>query len=194
MKVFLVLITSISFSYVFADNCTYQFIKEESVIEGIGYKYTKKTGVTATFPGFELQSNKAQKSVQDLLRGNSVSVNLVTINSGNSLRDNNLRETLLTGILGDSVAKVSVKKVTEKKISTQMSLNGKEQEISFDYTIKGGLLTAKGRFDALKFALGDQIAALKKRCGSLHTGSDGKSVTWSDFAIVLKAKVKKQCE
>ena len=118
----------------------------------------------------------------------------MTLDSGNTIRDKNMRETLFAGVLGDSVATVSVKKVSDKKISAEFKINEKTQNIDFDYSLKNDVMTATGKFDAMKFALGDQIAALKKRCGSLHTGSDGKSVTWTEFDLKVTAKLKKNCK
>lgn len=174
--------------------CTYEFDKENSKVEGTGYKYTEKAGVAGHFPGFKLNKLEKKASVEELLNGLVVMVDLVTLDSGNALRDKNMRETLFTGILGDSVATVTVKKVSKDKIETEMKLNEKTQGITFDYKVKGDTLTATGIFDSVKYALGDQLAALKKRCGSLHTGSDGKSVTWSDFALKVTAKLKKVCK
>ena len=118
----------------------------------------------------------------------------MTVDSGNSLRDKNLRETLFSGILGDSVAVVKVKEVANKTIETEIRVNEKTQNVSFDYVIKGNTITATGKFDVLQFAMSSQFAALKKRCSSLHAGEDGKSVTWSEFALKVTAKLKKLCK
>lgn len=189
------LITAFIFSNAFgADKCTYQFDEENSVVEGTGYKYTEKVGVTGKFPGFKLNKNEKANSVKELLSGLQVTVDLVTLDSGNSLRDKNMRETLFSGILGDSVAVVSVDEVTDKQIKTTIKLNEKTQKVTFDYKKKEGRIEAEGVFDAMEYALGDQIAALKKRCGSLHTGSDGKSVTWTDFKLKVSAALTKNCK
>ncbi len=188
----LIVFASVAFGK--SQSCTYEFDVENSKIEGTGYKFTEKTGVTASFPGFELSKQSKADSPKALLDGLVVTVNLVTIDSGNALRDKNMRETLLTGILGDSVATVTVKKVTDKTIETEFKLNEKTQKIDFQYSLKDSIMKAKGSFDVMKFAMGEQVAALKKRCGSLHTGSDGKSVTWTDFDLAVTAMVKKNCQ
>ncbi len=181
-------------SYGEGKDCVYEFDTENSKVEGTGYKTSDKVGVTGSFPGFELNKSVKAKSPKALLEGLVVTVNLVTLDSGNALRDKNLRETFFTGILGDSKATVTVKKVTDKKIETELNLNEKTQKIDFDFSVKGDQMIAKGVFDAVKFALGDQIAALKKRCSSLHTGSDGKSVTWTEFDLTVTAQLKKTCK
>ncbi len=174
-------------------NCLYSFDLAKSLVQGTGYKFTNKTGVTATFEGVELNSNKSQKNKKDLLKDLIVSVDLLSIDSENALRDMNMRETLFANILGDSKVTVAVEKVTDKKIETKVTLNQKSQTVVFDYKMTDFGIEAKGLFDALKYSLGDQIAALKKRCGSLHTGDDGKSVTWTDFKLEVKAYFKKTC-
>jgi len=176
-----------------AQSCLYSFDLDKSLVQGTGYKFTDKLGVTATFAGVELNSNKAQKNKKDLFNGLVVSVDLLSIDSENGLRDMNMRETLFANILGDSKVTVAVEKVTDKKIETKITVNQNSQKVLFDYKMTDSGIEAKGLFDALKFALGDQIAALKKRCGSLHTGDDGKSVTWTDFDLEVKAYFKKTC-
>jgi polyisoprenoid-binding protein YceI len=179
----------------FADQskCTYEFDVANSRVEGTGYKFTDKVGVKAVFPGVKLNKTEKKDSAKALLNDLMVTVDLMSIDSGNALRDKNMRETLFAGILGDSVAHVSVKKLTDKKMTAELKINEKTKMIDFDYEIKGEKISAKGVFDAVDFALGSQLAALKKRCGSLHTGSDGKSVTWSDFNLEVTAALKKVC-
>jgi len=186
---------SISLSYgKTVETCSFEFDVDNSKVEGTGYKYTEKTGVTAKFTGLKLHKVEKKPSIKELMKNVILTVDLMTLDSGNSLRDKNMRETLFSGILGDSVVVVTVKEVGNKKIDTEFKINEKTQSVSFEYSIKGDSVVAKGKFGLLKFAMGDQIAALKKRCGSLHTGSDGKSVTWSEFALTLNAKFKKVCK
>ena len=177
----------------FAEDCTYQLDLENFSIQGTGYKFTNKVGVNGLFAGFKLNKNEKQKSIQALLRGLTVTVDLMSLDSGDLVRNKNMKETLFAGMLGSSSATVSVQKVGAKTIETQLRVNNKTQRVVFGYTIKNGVITAKGRFDALKYALGKQIAALKKRCGLLHTGADGKSVTWTDFDLKVTAGTKKAC-
>jgi polyisoprenoid-binding protein YceI len=175
-------------------NCTYSFDVDQSVVEGTGYKFTEKEGVTAVFEGVSLNNTKSVANKKDLLKDLVVTVDLLSIDSENALRDRNMRETLFANITNDSKVTVRVKKVGEKTMETEINLNNKTQPVTFDYqwTAKG--IEAKGVFDALKYALGDQIAALKKTCGSLHTGADGKSVTWTDFDLSVKAVIKETCQ
>lgn len=182
-----------SFS-LFAKDCSYEFDQDSAVITGTGFKTSKKIGVDGNFPGITLNKTEKTEDPKKLLEGLVVTVDLVSLDSGNSLRDTNLRETLFANIIGDSVVEVSVKEVTKDKIKTTMKINDKSQEITFNYKLENDTFKADGKFDALKFALGDQIDMLKKRCGSLHTGSDGKSVTWTEFNISLLAPLKKICK
>lgn len=181
-------------SLTLAETCTYEFDLSKSVVEGTGFKFTEKVGVTAKFTGVKLGRPEKKSSMQELIQGQTVIVDLMTIDSGNALRDQNLRESLFANILGDSIAQFTVKNVTDKKIETELLLNEKTKAVLFDYTIAGETLTAKGKFDAVDFAMNESIAALKKRCGSLHAGADDKSVTWTEFDLSLKAKATKKCK
>lgn len=177
-----------------ARDCQFEFDIDQAKVMATGYKFTEKVGVQGRFTGVKLNKTEKAASSEMLLKDLAVTVDLMTLDSGNALRDRNLRETLFSGILGDSVAVVSVKKINPKTLETELKINEKTQTIMFDYEFKDGMVVAKGTFDALAFALGDQLAALKKRCGSLHTGSDGQSVTWSEFALEVQAPLKRKCE
>ena len=194
MKFILIAATLIFSINLQAKTCTYEFDKDNSVVEGTGFKFTEKTGVTAKFKQFDLNKADKKSSAKELLDGLSVTVSLMSIDSGNALRDKNMRETLFANLIGDSQAVVEVTKVKAKEIETLLHLNDKKLPITFSYTMKKGMIEAQGSFDAINFAMNEAIASLKKRCKSLHTGKDGKSVTWSDFNLSVKAAVKKVCK
>ena len=177
-----------------AETCLYEFDQEKASVAGTGFKYSEKTGVKGLFTGIKLNKSEKKSEAKKLLDGLEVTVDLMTLDSGNSLRDKNMRETLFAGILGDSVVKVLVKKVTDKVISTEFKINEKTKAVDFEYSLKGNTFNATGKFDVVDFALNEQVAALKKRCGSLHTGSDGKSVTWTEFDLEITAPLKKTCK
>lgn len=194
MKFFCVFVSCFVFSLnTFSKDCTYRFDPDNSVIQGTGYKFTKKMGVNGVFTGFKLNKNKKKKSISKLLEGLVVTVDLRTLDSGDSMRDKNIMETLFSGFSGGPVVRVSVEKVTDKTIETRLKMNNKSQKLIFNYKIKTGVLNAKGRFDILEYALGKQVGKFKKRCGFLHTGKDGKSVTWTDFDLSVTAKIIKTC-
>lgn len=180
-----------------AKNCTYNLDLENTVLEGTGYKFTEKLGVAAKFPGFKLSHPEKKQpqgpNLREAVVGQTMVVDLMTIDSGNVLRDQNLRESLFANIKGDSVASITIKKMTDSKIETEFKLNEKTKPVVFDYTVKGDVLSAKGKIDALDFGMSDSMNALKKMCGALHTGSDGKSVTWSEFGLSLTAKFTEKC-
>ncbi len=191
LKFFFVLIFTLP---AHSKDCTYEFDQEKAIITGTGYKTSEKIGVDGNFPGVKLNKAEKKKTPKELLKDLVVTVDLVSLDSGNSLRDKNLRETLFSNILGDSVVEVKVDQIEKDKLKTTMKINEQTQKIDFTYKVDGDKITAEGVFDAVKFALGDQIAALKKRCGSLHTGEDGKSVTWTDFKVSVLAPLKKVCK
>ena len=178
----------------FSSNCTYEFDPAHSVIQGTGYKFTEKMEVNGSFTGFKLSKNEKKKSIRELLKGLEVTVDLTTLNSGDSMRDKNISETLFSGFSGGPVVRVSVEKVTDKTIETRLKMNNRSQRVIFNYKIKAGVLRAKGHFNILEYALGEQMGKFKKRCGLLHIGKDKKIVTWTDFGLGVTAKIKKTCQ
>ncbi len=194
IKIFLIF-CCLSFSLtVFSKNCTYEFDPKHSLVGATGYKFTEKTGVGGKFSGFKLNKYEKKKNIMDLFKDLVVTVDLTTLDSGDSMRDKNIAETLFSGLSGGTVVTVSVEKVTEKTIETRLKINSVSQKVIFDYKINAGVLNARGRFDALEYAFGEQIKKFKKRCGFLHTGKDKKSVTWTDFDLSVTAKITEVCQ
>ena len=194
MKLFYVFFCCFGFSLtVFSRDCLYKFDPDHSVIQGIGYKFTEKTGVNGSFTGFKLNKNEKKKSIRELLKDLVVTVDLKTLDSGDSMRDKNILETLFSGFSGGPAVTVSVEKVTDGTIETQLKMNNRSRKVMFTYEVKAGVLKAEGNFDILEYALGEQMGKFKKRCGLFHTGKDKKSVTWTDFGLSVTAKIIKTC-
>lgn len=192
---FIAFVVCALFSFnVYAAECTYEFDMEKSEVSGTGFKFTEKKAVKAKFLNFSLNKNEKKASVKELLEGLQVTVDLMALDSGDALRDKNLRETFFAAIIGNAEAKVEVKKVNKKTLDTILHLNDKSLPLIFQYSIKGGIIEATSSFDALTFAMGDSVDALKKRCGSLHTGEDGVSKTWTEFDLAVKGVSKKVCK
>ena len=177
-----------------AGNCLYSFDVDNSVVEGTGFKTTQKVGVAGKFLKFSTNSKGKKKSVKELLEGLVVTVDLMSVDSGNAIHDKNLREAFFSLLSENSKAQVTVKSVSEKELVTELSVHGKKKDVRFAYEIKKDVVEAKGSFDALDFAMTEAMDALKKRCGALHTGSDGKSKTWSTFDLRVEARLLKACK
>ena len=176
-----------------AAKCQYSFNPDQSVVEGTGFKTSAKVGVAGKFLKFSINNKEKKKEIKELLQGLVVTVDLMSIDSGNAIRDKNLREAFFSLLKNNAQAEVKVKSVTDKEIEAELSVNKVSKPIKFSYEIKDDKIEAKGVFDALEFAMTDAFSALKKRCGALHTGADGKSKTWSDFNLRVEAKLDKVC-
>lgn len=194
MKFIAVLICTLFSMNAFAEKCTYEFDLDKSEVSGTGFKFTEKKAVKAKFLQFTLNKSEKKASVKELLDDLEVTVDLMALDSGDALRDKNLRETFFAAIIGNAEAKVQVKSVKKDVLETILHLNDKSLPVNFNYKIKGNTVEATGNFDAATFAMGDSVAALKKRCGSLHTGEDGVSKTWTEFDLAVKGVTKKVCK
>ena len=166
--------------------CKISFDASRSKIEGTGYKFTEKAGVTASFPKFTV-SEAHGSSLSGLLDDLVVTVDLLSVDSKNAARDQNLRNSLFMGLTDESRVKVVVKDVSGSKLKTQMTLNGVTRDVDFQWTENNGMLIAEGRIDILDFSMNPAFTALQKLCNKLHVGKDGKSKTWSDFALKVSA-------
>lgn len=173
-----------------AENCSYKFFnKKNTSVSGTGFKYTNKTGVKAKFTDFNLLNKSSKSSVKELINNTKVSINLHSIDSGNTIRDTNLKKSLFKDLKNDSNVTIEVISHDEKIIYTNLNLNGSIVKVNFEYEIKDETLTATSTISATDFKLSNQLEMLQKLCHELHIGEDGISKTWTDFDLELVTEI-----
>lgn len=191
MKKFLLSVILIFSSSLVAETCKYSYDKDSAKINGTGFKYTDKTGVTATFSEFDLISENSAKSLKGLIKKTKLTVNLQSIDSQNKIRDYNLKTTLLKNI---KPVRFRVEDVSDNKILTSLTLNNITKEVAFDYKKNENKITATSNIDILNFNTQKNVRAMEKKCRELHTGKDGISKSWSDFNLKLEVTLITACD
>lgn len=195
------------------NNCTYS-VEPGPKLTWTGYKFSKtstegKTPVPGSFTDIYFDQNRKAQSVEELITSiKSFKIDTATIDSGNLVRDKKLALYVFgswakpyVGQITGGVTKVDWKK---KRAFADIQMNGATLNVPFDVSMKGDTVSFSGRVDMLDFVkkgkqgqvvqvLKDSYDLIHKACEALHTGSDGKSVTWTDVALKIEAKVKKTC-
>jgi len=174
-----------------SENCTYTIVKGSEHIAWTGFKYTEKAGVGGSFDTLTVES-KESKSVEELLKSISFKIDTDSINSGNPARDETLKKTVFKFLSIPKTIKGEVLSVEDKALKFKMTLN-EEMEAQFGYSYTEGTLSAMGAIDLTKNGLLKSFNAVHEACKILHTGKDGKSKTWADVKINLKAQVEEKC-
>lgn len=154
-------------------------------IKWTAFKTPKKVGVTGKLPNYTLKGKMKAASVQELLKGQEITIALDKVDSGNEGRDVKIVKFFFSDLAGGERITGVVKDINDKEITFEMTINGKKQTIPLQYTLEGMKLKAVGYMDILDFAMSKQLAAINKACYSLHEGK-----TWSDVTLTLETTLK----
>jgi polyisoprenoid-binding protein YceI len=178
--------------------CQFAVDATQAKLEWTAYKTTEKLGVTAGFQSVQYQFPKAGKSIASLLQGASASIDSLSVESGNPIRNENLKKAFF-GLLknkGKMVAKITQVKGTDEAGTAEVNLsfNQKKKTVPMTYTVENGTLTASGAIDVLDFNGSKALKALNELCYDLHKGKDGVSKTWSEVALKVSVPVTKNCQ
>jgi len=179
-------------------HCQFAADPAQAKLEWTAYKTTEKVGVTAGFQAIQYQFPKSGKTVPSLLQGASASIDSLSVESGNPIRNDNLKKAFF-GLLknkGKMAAKITQVKGTDEAGSAEVSLsfNQKKKTVPMTYTVANGVLTAMGSIDVLDFNGSKALKALNELCYELHKGKDGVSKTWSDVALKVSLPITKNCQ
>jgi polyisoprenoid-binding protein YceI len=178
-----------------AQTCTFQLDKDSVVVQWTAYKTTQKTGVKGSFKKINVDGKTEGKSVGDLLKGITVSVDKLSVDTGNPARDKTLADFFFAK-LGDKISG-KIKKFSEPERTFELALdfNGHTKNVPMRYEAVGdNSFTATGDMDILKFDGASALKSLNTKCLDLHKGPDGVSKTWSDVTLNIKGNIKKSCK
>jgi hypothetical protein len=70
-----------------------------------------------------------------------------------------------------------------------LNLNGVSKSVPFAVAVEGNRYRFTGSIGFADFAMQAQHTALHEACAALHTGKDGKSVTWDTVELLVEAQV-----
>ncbi len=178
-----------------AANCTYELQKNSVVVGWTAFKTTQKTGVNGSFKTVVVAGKTEAKSLSDLIKGLTVSVDKASVDTGNPARDKTLSDFFFSK-LGNNISG-KVKDLSEKDHSFHLALdfNGQKKDIAMKYDSKmEENFAATGSLDITQFGGTEALSSLNAKCLDLHKGADGISKTWPEVVLNLTATIKKICQ
>ena len=180
------------------EHCTYAVDASQAKVEWTAYKTTEKVGVKGTFAKVEIKAGKPAASIPALLDGASASIEGLSVDSGNPVRDENLRKGFF-GLLAKGASiqgKLAKAKgdATQGELVLELSMNGKLGKVPMKYTVGDAGLEATGSMDILNLGGAKALESLAQLCFEQHKGKDGVSKTWSEVGLRIAAPVSKTCK
>jgi hypothetical protein len=154
-------------NYSLASTCEYSTNKTE--ISWTAFKTPKKVGVNGKFDKHTVDAKKS-KSVLDLIKTASFSIDTTSVNTGNPARDKTIAEYFFKST--SRPLKISGKVIDANMEITKVLfiINGKEREILLNNDIQDSKLILTGNIDVLELGLGENLSAIHKACEKLHEG------------------------
>ncbi len=156
--------------------------KDSVKVQWTGYKTAAKVGVSGVFTDIKHEGKTKAETIDDLIHGASLTINLLTPSSGNTARDANLKDKFFKLIGKEASAKVN--KIEKGLARVSLKMGKKSVDVSLVPDLKDDVLTLSGTLDIFDFAIESAFASISKTCRALHEGK-----TWNDVAIKVIANV-----
>ena len=157
-------------------------------VEMVGYKAAKRQAVKGIFKKVDFKI-KDNSSFKKFLKSASVKVDAYSIDTKMKLREMNIKNFFFKKQKVQFIkAKVVNVKGNDSKgiLDIKINMNNVDKIIPLNYTVKNGLLEAKGKIDVLTdFMMKEGYASLAKKCKGLHAG---KSYPDIDISFTLPIK------
>lgn len=174
--------------------CSYSYINDSTNVHWTAYKHTAKVGVKGQFDSFTANGAKSGESVEDVLKSLSLSVDVSSINSKDSIRDGKLVKLFFEIMANTETITGSVNSAENGEGSMSFKMNDIENNVPFKYTLTGNKLELKSTIDVNDWKGEDALASLQKACEAKHTGGDGESKLWSEVGIYITTTLNKTCK
>lgn len=175
-------------------NCSFSQPSEVDVTWK-AFKTPLKKGVGGHFKQVNFASSvKSSKSLDTLLAGSTVNIEVASVDSKNPGRDVKLLNSFFKQMVGPDIkAKiVSLKRDKDARktgiVTISVTMNGVTKDVPMYYSFSNGELTANGVIDLIDFKATKALQSINKACYALHQGK-----TWSDVTIGFKMKIAASC-
>lgn len=170
---------------------TYKIKASDTKIDWTAYKFTERVGVSGTFDDFYVAPKTTTGTIDTILLNAKVSINAMSVNSGNDIRDPKLKESFFE-VFHTNLITGEILKTNQDEGVLELTMNNKTNEIPFKYTLKTDTIFMDTTIDLEKWDGEEAITSLNKVCYDLHKGTDGISKLWPDVKVTIKLPVAKQ--
>jgi len=159
------------------------------------FKTPLKKGVGGHFKTVNFKSDiKSAKTLNTLLQGATVDIDVSSVDSKNPGRDVKLLNSFFKQMTDTQIkAKIiSLKKDENARKSgiatVSITMNSVTKEVPMTYSFNNGKLSANGVIDLLDFKASKALQSINKACFDLHQGK-----TWSDVNIGFSMDISASC-
>ncbi len=167
--------------------CYMSVNKNDVKFEWTAFKTSEKIGVKGTFNEIEINNNKSELEIIELLKGTEFQINLTTVNSSNEGRDAKLVKFFFEKLTNIDHFTGYIKDANgsnfEGEAFIALTMNSIENIVKMNYTMEDNLIILKGDLDLLDWKANESLDALHKACEDKHKGKDGIAKTWSEMHI-----------
>jgi len=176
--------------------CSFSVESETPEVLWVAYKYTEKTGVKGQFEEVSV-SNTGSGSVEDVLKGASITINTASSNSGDPTRDPKIKDSFFGGLTDGEVITGVISAVNGSdesgSVTADITMNGISHPVQGSYTNENDKLEMKFELNVTSWSAETALNALNEVCEDLHKGADGKSILWPDVTVFVSTALASDC-
>jgi len=174
--------------------CTYTYDNASTGVFWKAFKHTAKSPVNGQFEGIEVTGAGSGESLEDIMNGVQFSIDVNSINSGDSARDVKIPKFFFMAMANTEMITGSVTKAENGKGMVMIKMNDVEQEVAMEYAMNGEELEMRCTIDVLNWDGAAAHASINDACEAKHTGADGEKKLWTEVEILVSTKPAKECK
>lgn len=195
MRGLFVLVLSLLSVHVQAETCKFNLTENSIKVGWTAYKTTEKVAVVGTFKNVTVKGGKPTQSLADLAQSIEVTVDPLSVDSGNPARDLTVTEYFFKKLAPKISGKIKSFNKEKKEFVLTLNFNKKIKDVTMKYeVVSDSQFKGVGSFDLMDFNSKLAHDSIHKQCFELHKGKDGVSKTWTEVQISIEGEIKKICQ
>ena len=165
-----------------ASKNTFQVNESKTEVFWTGYKFTKKTAVSGKFKTLKIKNAPVAHTPLQAFNGLSFEIPVSSIFSGHEGRDHRLVQ-LFFKVMDNTEVISGNFEVENNALFLNLTLNNVSKRIAVTSKVANRHVNIEGKININDFKAKAAFDSIHKACELLHTGDDGVSKTWEEFAI-----------
>lgn len=171
------------------DGETYALDTSGISLQWTAYKFTDKVGVNGTFDEYWLYTNEKAGCIENLLKGDKIIINTLSVNSGSRIRDSKLKTCFFKAFGTDTISG-EILEARDGKGIMALEINAIRNTIDYTYSLKKDTLFLSTAISLSNWEGEEAVYSLDPECYDLHMGADSISRLWPNVDIAVKLPLK----
>ncbi len=176
-----------------AEQCTYSYNHENSVLEWTAFKFTNKTGVKGTFNEVNISGISESEDPKKLIESMGFNIPTKTVETNDPDRNGKIAEFFFGTISTENLQGRVLKLHDDGRADLEISMNGMTKPVSGTYTLDDVYFSFKATISVMDWDAVSGIDALNAQCVENHTGTDGVLKLWSEVDLSFTTRLDKSC-